>query len=92
MALKMRPSGLVLEERKILAWYDTTPVYSGLAFLSLGTVILSLTGIKVARDIAAYNKYVWVPYLLLGLSTVLAFFCGSRLSYRLFLRFRDRDY
>lgn len=91
MALNIRPSGLVLEKKRILAWHDTTLVYVVLALFSMGTVIFSLTGIKVALDAAEYAEYVWIPKLLLVMSAVLLVFSVFRLLRRGFLRFREGE-
>ena len=91
MALNMRPSGLVLEKKQILPWYDTTLVYLCLALFAMGTAIFSLTGIHVAQGTPGFSKYVWVPRLLLIMSVVLVCSCGLRLLFRLFLRLRDSD-
>lgn len=90
MALNMRPSGLVLEKKQILAWYDTTPVYICLVLLAMGTAIFSLVGISVALDVPEYRKYVWAPKLLLAMSAVSTFISGVRLIKRMVEKFRER--
>ncbi len=86
----MRPSGLVLEKKRIPAWYDTSPVYVGLFLFALATAVFSLTGIKVAHDTPEYNRYVWVPCLLLAMSTLLMVTGGFRLLHRIYSKLRDR--
>jgi hypothetical protein len=88
MALNMRPSGLILEKKQILSWYETTPVYIILVLFSLGTLIFALTGLGVAREIPGFEKYVWAPRLLLGLSAVLIATVGFRLLKRAFVKYR----
>lgn len=88
MALKMRPSGLILEKRQILPWYDATPVYIGLVLFALGTAIFSLVGIDVARETARFVSLVWIPRLLLVLSVILIVCSGVRLLRRLVDRYR----
>ena len=90
MALNMRPSGLVLEKKRISAWYDTSPVYLGLILFALATAVFALAGIKVGRDTPEYSRYVWVPYLLLAMSSLLMVSGGFRLIYRIYLKLRDR--
>ena len=88
MALNMRPSGLLLEKKQILSWYETTPVYIVLVLFSVATLIFSLMGIRVATEIPGFEKYVWVPRLLLTLSAVLIAALGFRLLKRMFVKYR----
>ena len=88
MALNMRPSGLLLEKKQILSWYETTPVYIILALFSLGTLIFSLTGIRVAMEIPDFERYVWIPRLLLALSALLILFSSVHLIKRMIDRYR----
>jgi hypothetical protein len=89
--LKIRPSGLVLEKKRILAWHDTNVVYIGLALFSGITAIFSMVGIGVALNVSEYGRYVWIPELLLGMSLVLLAPSVFRLLQRMVLEFRDRD-
>ena len=82
MALNMRPSGLILEKKQILAWYDTTTVYICLALFSLGTAVFSLVGIQVTKDVPKFSGYAWIPRSLLIMSAVLITFCCARLLKR----------
>ena len=91
MALNVRPSGLVLEKKRILAWYDTTPVHIVLALFCSGTAVFALTGISVALETPEYCKYAWVPKLLLAMSVVLIFSSGFRLLQRIYIKLRERD-
>lgn len=92
MTLNMRPRSLVLEKKRIVAWHDTVPAYIILALFSLGTVLFSVTGIKVARECPEYSQYAWVPWLLLVMSVVIFIASVSRLLHRMILTLRERDY
>jgi len=83
MTLRMRPSGLVLEEKRILAWHDTTAAYAVAALFCLIVMVFSTIGFLAAGDIPEYNKYAWVPEILLVLSAFLFFFSVARLIRRL---------
>jgi len=89
MALNMRPAGLVLEKKRILAWYDSTAFYIILALFSLGAAIFSLTGIKVALVAPGYHKYIWVPEMLLVMSLILMVSSSVRLIRRMVARLRE---
>lgn len=89
MALNMRPSGLVLEKKQILAWYDATPVYIFLGLVSLGTAIFSLVGIQVSGEVPEFVRYAWIPITLLTMSAVLAVFSAVRLLKRMVDKHRE---
>ena len=89
MTLNMRPSGLVLEKKQILAWYDTTFAYVCLTMFSLGAMVFSLVGIQVARDVQGFARYAWIPYLLLVMSALLVITSIVRLLRRMFVKYRS---
>lgn len=86
----MRPRGLVLEEKRIVAWHDSLPAYIVMALFCLGTVIFSVFGIKTALALPEYRQYAWVPWILLVMSVVLLVASACRLLRRVFLKLRER--
>ncbi|MEW6076984.1 MAG: hypothetical protein AB1724_04145 [Thermodesulfobacteriota bacterium] len=89
--LTIRPSGLVLKRKRILAWHDTNMVYIGLTLFSAGTAIFSISGIQVALNVPGYGPYIWVPKLLLGMSLVLMGPSVFRLLQRIIIELRERE-
>lgn len=58
--------------RKIFVpWYISRPVLWGLFIAMVIIVIFSLTGITVAQNNPNFHPFIWVPVLLLVLSTIM---------------------
>jgi len=54
--------------KAIISWHATDTACLIKAAVMFLFVLFGFDGIKVARQIDAYNNYVWVPILFLGLS------------------------
>ena len=71
-----------LFRRVIMPWYDSTPVCWILLAAMVGLVFFSITGIMAAQDTPQYNRFAWVPWLLLSLSVIL----GLSVTWRMIQR------
>jgi len=60
-----------LFRRVIMPWYDSTPVCWILLAAMLALVFFSITGIMVAQNTPGYNRFEWVPWVLLSLSVIM---------------------
>ncbi|MBC2716792.1 MAG: hypothetical protein HF978_15925 [Desulfobacteraceae bacterium] len=56
--------------KAIIPWYASDTACLIKAVVMLVVVLFGLDGIKVARQIDAYNDYVWVPIMLFVLSVI----------------------
>jgi uncharacterized membrane protein len=71
-----------LFRRAIIPWYDSNALCWVLVAAMVVLVYFSITGIVVAHSNPAYNGFVWVPWVLLVLSLVLALSISWRLIQR----------
>lgn len=71
-----------LFRRAIIPWYDSTALCWVLVVAMVVLVFFSITGIMVARGNPEYNDFVWVPWVLLVMSLVLALSISWRLIQR----------
>jgi hypothetical protein len=65
----LRGSQNPLFRKVIRPWYDSETACYIVIFLMLSVMIFSLVGIDVTRKLAQYQRHLWVPVLLLVLST-----------------------
>jgi hypothetical protein len=73
--------------KAIYPWYDSEAAcYVLLAFM-LPVFLFGITGILVASDIAEYHEYIWVPSLLVFLSSVVILSISTRLVRRYLNRY-----
>lgn len=56
--------------KAITPWYDSDSACLMKTIVAFVVVLFGIDGIKVARQIDAYNDYVWVPVLLVALSVI----------------------
>jgi len=56
--------------KAIIPWYATDTACLIKTVVMFVFVLFGLDGIKVARQMEAYNEYVWVPLLLIVLSGI----------------------
>jgi len=56
--------------KTITPWYDSDSVCMIKSLIMFIIVLFGIDGIKVARQIDAYNDYVWVPVMLFALSVI----------------------
>jgi len=56
--------------KAIIPWYATNTACLIKTMVMFVFVLFGLDGIKVAKQMEAYNHYVWVPLLLLVLSGI----------------------
>jgi hypothetical protein len=54
--------------KTISPWYDSDSACLIKALLMFMIILFGIDGVKVARQIDAYNDYVWVPGLLFTMS------------------------
>ena len=66
----------------IIPWYNSTTVYVIVLVIMLLVLFFAMAGISVSKENVAYNKYVWVPALLLAMSAVIAVTMVARLIKR----------
>ncbi len=73
--------------KAIYPWYDTEAAcYVLLAFMFF-VFLFGIAGISVARGIAAYHSFIWVPYLLIILSSAVILSISIRLVRRYVTRY-----
>ena len=51
-------------------WYASDAACVIKALMMLAIVLFAIDGIKIARQVEAYNAYIWIPVLLFALSAV----------------------
>ena len=71
-----------LFRRVIMPWYDSTPVCWMLLAAMVGLSFFSITGIMVAHDTPEYNRFIWVPWVLLSLSVIMGLSVAWRMIQR----------
>ena len=71
-----------LFRRIIMPWYDSTPLCWCLLLAMAALVVFSATGVAVALDNPAYQRYVWMPCTLLALSLFVLLSVALRLIRR----------
>ncbi|MDJ0915447.1 MAG: hypothetical protein QNI95_17895 [Desulfobacterales bacterium] len=73
--------------RKVIApWYDSEAACFTVAFLMLIVILFAVTGLFVASENEKYHSYLWVPLLLLALSTFVLVSTAVRLIKRYLIR------
>lgn len=72
--------------KTILPWYDTNTACVALFIVMVAVLVFGVEGVRVAGQTAQYKGYVWVPMLLIILSSGV---CAS-IFFRLLKRYRDR--
>ena len=55
--------------KEIIPWYNSNTAYIIVIVLLLLVLFFAIVGISVTRENPAYKSYVWVPIILLGLSS-----------------------
>lgn len=55
--------------KEIIPWYNSNTAYIIMIVFLLLVLLFAIVGILVTRDDPAYNSYVWVPIILLVLSS-----------------------
>ena len=73
--------------KAIYPWYDSETACYVLLVLMLPVFLFGITGISVASDIVEYGEYIWVPYLLVFLSSVVILSITLRLVRRYMNRY-----
>lgn len=56
--------------KPFVPWYASDAACVIKALMMLGIGLFAVDGIKIARQVAAYNAYIWIPALLFTLSAV----------------------
>ena len=67
-------------------WYQAKMVYGIIIVFMLGVLLFGLVGISVTREIKQYHGYVWVPIILVVLSTGVMISAIIRLIRRYYLK------
>lgn len=65
--------------KAITPWYQSKLAYMIIIVVMLGFFLFGIAGLGVAREIAAYRSYAWVPILLMVLSGALVVTTAIRL-------------
>ena len=65
--------------KPITPWYHSKLAYVIIILAMLVTFIFGIAGLQVAREVTAYNSYIWVPILLMILSGALVITMTIRL-------------
>ena len=66
----------------VIPWYRSSKIYIFVIIFMLVVFLFGIAGISVAREIEAYSGYVWVPALLVAMSTVMIITTTYRLIRR----------
>jgi hypothetical protein len=69
--MKIKFKNELLFRRAFFPWYDTEPVMLLILAFAVVALLFSMAGVAAALDTPRYLAYVWVPYLLGGLSLVI---------------------
>ena len=75
-----------LFRRIIMPWYDSLTMCWAVLVAMVAFSLFSLAGISVARQIPEYNRYQWLPWLLL----ILCLFVGASICVRLVRRYHQQ--
>lgn len=70
----------------VIPWYRSSKVYVFAIVFMLLVFLFGIAGISVAREIEAYNGYIWVPILLVAISAIMII----KTTYRLIKRYTAR--
>jgi hypothetical protein len=82
----MSPIKIPVFRKTANPWYQSKMVYAlTIAFMVI-VLLFGLVGISVTREIEQYNDYVWVPVVLVVLSTVVMISAVIRLINRHYLK------
>jgi hypothetical protein len=68
--------------KEIIPWYNSNTAYIIVIAFLLLVFIFAIVGISVTREDPAYNNYIWVPILLLVLSSGIIITTMARLIKR----------
>ena len=68
--------------KAIIPWYNSTTVYIIMIIFMLLVFFFAMAGISVARQIPEYQGYIWVPIVLLIMSTGIVIAMTARLIKR----------
>jgi hypothetical protein len=55
--------------KAIIPWYHSKLAYGATIAFMLAVFLFGLAGISVARENVQFNSYIWVPMVLVGLSS-----------------------
>ena len=71
----------------ILPWYDSETSCYFMIVLMIVFILFALVGIKITRETLEYHGYIWVPVLLLVMSSAVIVSTSIRLIKRYTWRF-----
>jgi len=75
--------------KAVIPWYRSGKVYIFAIIFMLLVFFFGIAGISVAREIEAYSAYIWVPVVLVVMSTVMIITTAYRLIKRYTTRTSD---
>ena len=68
--------------KAVIPWYKSTSAYIIMIMFMLLVFFFALAGISVAREFPEYQRYVWVPAVLLAMSAGIIIATTTRLIKR----------
>jgi len=68
--------------KAIIPWYRSTAVYIIVLIIMLLVLFFAITGISVSRENSVYRGYVWLPVLLLAMTSAIIITTTARLIKR----------
>jgi uncharacterized protein (DUF983 family) len=83
--MKLEPTPVY--RKIIIPWHDSEAACLVVIVFLFFVVLFGFVGIKVGSEIPMYQSYLWVPVLLVGLSTVVIISITIRLIRRFLRRF-----
>jgi hypothetical protein len=86
----MCPDQSVVHRKVVVPWYDTEAVCYLTIFLLFLVFLFAVTGITVASEDPGYHRHVWIPILLLILTSGVMISVAVRLVRRYVSRFQNR--
>ena len=86
----MSPDQNVVHRKVVVPWYDTEAVCFSTLFILLLIFLFAIVGISVASEEPDFHQHVWVPIILLALSSGVMVSIAVRLVRRYVTRFQNR--
>ena len=72
--------------KAVIPWYRSSQIYIFAIVFMLLVFLFGIAGVSVAREIEAYNGYIWVPIVLVAMSALMVI----ATIYRLIRRYTTR--
>jgi hypothetical protein len=68
--------------KAVIPWYNSTTTHVIVAIFMLLVFLFAIAGVAVARENPAYQRYIWVPAVLLAMSVAIIATTAIRLIKR----------